>query len=105
MRRRWINRGHGQNIVITWPAVLSNKLSLCHHCHSADGAFNPRDPLVHTISLSVLTRGEQRRTRSHRASVTEWDETIDYIICVSLVQCHVLVDWIAATKVNPEYFV
>ena len=33
---------------------LSNELSLCHHCHPADGALDPRDPLVRNISLNIL---------------------------------------------------
>ena len=48
-------QGRGQNIVAAWPAILSNELSLCRHCHPADGGFDPRDPLVHTISLNILT--------------------------------------------------
>ena len=49
------DRGCGQNIVAAWPkAVQSNELSLCRHCHPADGAFDSRDTLVHAISPNVL---------------------------------------------------
>ena len=48
-------QGHGQNIVAAWPeAIQSNELSLCHHCHPADGTFDSRDTLVHAISPNVL---------------------------------------------------
>ena len=63
------NRGHGQNIVATWPeAIQSNKLSLCHHCHPADGAFDSRDTLVHAISPNVLAELSKEVKMSEVAS-------------------------------------
>ena len=35
--------------------VLSKNLSLCRHCHPANGTFNPRDTLAHAISPNVFT--------------------------------------------------
>ena len=32
----------------------SNELSLCCHCHLADGAFDSRDTLVHAVSPNIL---------------------------------------------------
>ena len=34
----------------------SIELSLCRHYHPADGTFNSRDTLVHTISPNILQR-------------------------------------------------
>ena len=46
----------------------SNELSLYHHCHPADGAFNPRDPLVRTISPNILTDMNKEVEKSNIAS-------------------------------------
>ena len=76
---RQTSRGHGQSVA-AWPiAVKSNHLSLCRHCHPADGAFDSRD----TASCDI----------EH-----QWQETIHYIIRLSSAQRHALVDWVAATK-------
>ena len=40
--------------MVAWPAVVSNELSPCHHCHPVDGALDPRDLLVRTISPNIL---------------------------------------------------
>ena len=33
--------GTWPTIVAAWPAVLSNEVSLCRHCHPVDGALDP----------------------------------------------------------------
>ena len=44
-----------------WSSISSNELSVCRHCHPADGAFDLRDHPVCTIYPNVLNcRGEQR---------------------------------------------
>ena len=45
-------------------AVPSNYVSVCYHCHPADGTFDPRDVLVHVISSNVLVK-KSRGARSH----------------------------------------
>ena len=67
----------------TWPTIPSNELSLYRHYCSSDGAFDPRDPLVHTI-LSECS-------------------TVNYIICLLYPAQHcALVDWIVAMKFKPR---
>ena len=98
--RRWTNRGLGQNMACTVPSTES---SLYHHYHLADGIFDSRDTLVHAISPNVLTevsKEVEKRTQcdiEHRL-INGTRETIDYIICLLLVQHRTLVDWVAATK-------
>ena len=43
------------------------KLSLCHHCHLADGTFNSRDTLVHAISPNILTEVSKEVKKSEIA--------------------------------------
>ena len=67
---------------------MSNKLSICRHYHPADSALDPKGPLVHTRSSSPNVQRSRQSARSYRASVTEWQESIDYIIRLSLAQCN-----------------
>ena len=34
--------------------------------------------------------------------MNEWQETFDYIVCLSMVQHCMLVDWVAPTKLKPQ---
>ena len=81
-------------------ADLSNKLSLCHRCHPADGAFDPRDALVNTLFPNVLAEVSKKVEKSKIASQSQASVvgTIDYIICLLLARHYMLVDWVAATK-------
>ena len=70
-------------------AIPSSELSLCRHCHPADGAFNSRGTLVHAISPNVLTEVSKEVKKSeiasrYQASMVR-NHQLDYIICLSLV--------------------
>ena len=101
--------GRGQkNIVAAWPAPAAiprirvmNMLSLCRHCHPADGTFDSGDTLVHVLFLQISLQRwakKSKRARSHCNVKHQWQETIDYIIRFSVVQRCTLVDRVAATK-------
>ena len=54
---------------------------------------------IYTISPNVFAEVNKDDEKSKiTLSKHEWQETIDYIISLSLAQHHVLVDWVAATK-------
>ena len=66
---KWVIGGVAKNILAVWPeAVQSNKLSLCRHCHPADGTFNSRDTLVHAISPTILAEVSKEVEMSEVAS-------------------------------------
>ena len=67
--------------------------------------------MMHTISPNILVEVNKDIKKSKiTSSKCEWQETIDYIIHLSLLQHCVLVDWVAAmkfktTKINSGDFV
>ena len=48
--------------------ITNSQLSVCCHCHPADGTFNPRDALIHTISPNVLAETNKEVEKSEIAS-------------------------------------
>ena len=66
---RRTDRQHGQNIMTQYgPAAVSmDPLSLCRHCHPADGAFDFRDTLVHAISPNVFAEVSKEVEKSEIA--------------------------------------
>ena len=60
---------HCGSVAYSHSVDSSNKLSICRHCHPADGAFNsrPRDTLIQAISPNVLSEVSKEVEKSEIA--------------------------------------